>query len=152
MMFRLFVPFILLHFSITCSSQNNQNFDWLIGSWKVNRAKETNVEIWEKLNDSLYSSKSFVVTIKDTTLFETVELKKNNGSWYYIVTASNQNDNKPVSFKLAFIGNKEFICLNLNHDFPTRIAYRLAGKKLFASIEGQLNDNLKKINFDYLPY
>ncbi|MFY8128175.1 MAG: DUF6265 family protein [Chitinophagaceae bacterium] len=133
-------------------AQNHQNFDWLIGKWKAIRTKETNLEIWSKKNDSTYISRSFIVKNNDTALFETVELIKKNNFWNYTVTANNENDNKPISFKLEFIGNKEFISLNLKHDFPTRISYRLVNNNLYASIEGNINNALKKINFDYKKY
>lgn len=138
--------------TIVSFAQNSQNFDWLIGNWRVERPKETNLEVWEKKSNNHYTAKSFSIKNKDTSLFETIELIKSNEVWSYIVTTNNQNDNKPVSFELVFIGNKEFICLNLHHDFPTRIAYRLVDKTLFASIEGNINNKLRKVNFDYTGY
>ena len=138
--------------TIVSFAQNSQNFDWLIGNWRVERPKETNLEVWEKKSNNRYTAKSFSIKNKDTSLFETIELIKSNEVWSYIVTTNNQNDNKPVSFELVFIGNKEFICLNLHHDFPKRIAYRLVDKTLFASIEGNINNKLRKVNFDYTGY
>ena len=138
--------------TIVSFAQNSQNFDWLIGNWRVERPKETNLEVWEKKSNNRYTAKSFSIKNKDTSLFETIELIKSNEVWSYIVTTNNQNDNKPVSFELVFIGNKEFICLNLHHDFPTRIVYRLVDKTLFASIEGNINNKLRKVNFDYTGY
>ena len=138
--------------TIVSFAQNSQNFDWLIGNWRVERPKETNLEVWEKKSNNRYTAKSFSIKNNDTSLFETIELIKSNEVWSYIVTTNNQNDNKPVSFELVFIGNKEFICLNLHHDFPTRIVYRLVDKTLFASIEGNINNKLRKVNFDYTGY
>jgi hypothetical protein len=150
--FKLTFTLVLSILSFFSIAQNQQNFDWLIGKWKVKRTNETNLEVWQKKNDSTYTSKSFTVKNNDTTLFETVELVKINNLWNYIVTANNENDNKPISFTLQFIGFKEFISINPQHDFPTRIAYRLVGSHLFASIEGVVNNKLRKVNFDYKKY
>lgn len=108
-------------------------------------------ELWTKQNDTTYTAKSFTVNKTDTTFDETVELKKQNDNWFYIVTTTQQNNQKPVAFKLIFIGKNEFIATNPKHDFPQRIAYRLIeNKMLYASIEGQMNKKYKKGNYDFL--
>lgn len=128
-----------------------QQFDWLIGKYKISKDNTIIYELWTKQNDTTYTAKSFTVNKTDTTFDETVELKKQNDNWFYIVTTTQQNNQKPVAFKLIFIGKNEFIATNPKHDFPQRIAYRLIeNKMLYASIEGQMNKKYKKGNYDFL--
>lgn len=133
------------------NSTAQTNFDWLLGSWKMPTNKGCIIESWKKQNDSLYIGFSGFVKGKDTIPEETVELKKVNEDWFYIPTTANQNDGKPVSFKVIFARTKEFICENLAHDFPQRINYRLFKKNLLASIEGKVDGVFKKVNYDYVP-
>lgn len=139
---------ILLMFFKT-DAQEKVNFDWLLGYWKVNTSKGSIIENWKKQNDSLYIGFSGFVKNKDTIPEEKVELKKINSDWFYIPTTLNQNNGNPVSFKIIFHKNKEFICENPTHDFPQRINYRRFNKNLFASIEGKVKGIFKKVNYDY---
>lgn len=141
--------FSFLFSAILLKAQVRNNFDWLIGNWKTTKNKITIIESWKKENDSLYVGFSGYIKNKDTIPEETIELKKIGSDWNFIPTTANQNNGKPVSFRVILIQDKEFICENLQHDFPQRISYRLFGKNLFASIEGNINGVFKKSNFDY---
>ena len=133
------------------NAQLKNNFDWLLGTWKINNSKNLIIETWKKQNDSLYIGFSGFVKAKDTIPEETVELKKVGMDWFYIPTTLNQNNGNPVLFKLIINKDKEFICENTEHDFPQRINYRLVGTAtLFASIEGKMKGKYKKINYDYV--
>jgi hypothetical protein len=131
-------------------AQKSDSFAWLVGTWKINTGKGVVVEQWKCLNDSTYRGKSmFVRAAGDSTLQETLELSKRKREWYYTSTVVGQNNNRPVSFKISFLGREEFISENHAHDFPQRIAYRRLGNSLFASIEGKKNEKLSKRNFDF---
>ena len=136
--------------STTAKTQTKNNFDWLLGNWKVSSGKGFIIEKWAKQNDSLYIGVSGFVNNKDTIIEETVALKKINNEWFYIPTVAKQNGNKPVSFKLILINVGEFICENIQHDFPQRINYRLFNNNLLASIEGRVKGTFKKVNYDYI--
>ncbi len=141
----------LLLISVTVNAQSKNNFDWLLGNWKISTDKGFIIESWKKQNDSLYIGFSGFVKGKDTIPEENVELKKIGNDWFYIPTVSKQNDAKPILFKLIFDKGKEFICENIEHDFPQRINYRLFEKNLLASIEGKVKGAFKKVNYDYKP-
>ena len=145
----LFIICFLMIISTT-NAQVKNNFDWLIGNWKMSSSKGLIIEIWKKQNDSLYTGFSGFVKGKDTIPEEKVELKKVGADWFYIPTTLNQNEGNPVAFKIIFNKDKEFICENPIHDFPQRINYRLFNKNILASIEGKVKGVFKKRNYDYV--
>lgn len=131
------------------NAQVKNNFDWLIGNWKTSKKNIVIVESWRKENDSLYIGFSGFIKNNDTIPEETIELKRVGLDWTFIPTTVNQNAGNPISFRLILIQKEEFICENIQHDFPQRINYRLFKKNLLASIEGRINGVFKKSNFDY---
>jgi hypothetical protein len=143
---------IILLCLISCLSfgQRSNTLNWITGTWKVNAGDGFIVEQWKQLNDSTFIGKShFVKATKDSILQETLTIGLKKGEWHYTSTVVGQNGNRPVSFKLTFIGQQEFISTNPEHDFPQRIAYRRIKDDLFASIEGIRRGKLSKQNFDF---
>lgn len=131
-------------------SQQIKAVEWMVGIWKLNTQQGTIVERWTVKNDSTLQGESvFVKPNKDTVPQEKIELTFRNGEWHYTPIVANQNQGKPVSFKLIFIRNNEFVSENPSHDFPQRIAYRRIKQNLFASIEGKRNGRYGKQNFDF---
>ena len=150
---KIFLLFIICFIIIVfkTNAQFNNNFNWLVGTWKINNSKGFIIETWKKQNDSLYIGYSGFIKGKDTIPEEMVELKKLGADWFYIPTTLNQNNGNAIPFKLIFSKDKEFICENPAHDFPQRINYRLVKTAtLFASIEGKSKGMYKKINYDYI--
>lgn len=126
------------------------SFRWLEGTWKMTTARGHIVEIWKTMNDTTYHGRSlFVRAPGDSSLQETLQLKKRGAKWSYISTVTGQNSNEPVSFDLIYVGREEFICENPQHDFPQRIAYRKWKDFILANIEGRNNARYSKRNFDY---
>lgn len=140
----------LLFVSVSAKTQTKNNFDWLLGNWKMSSSKGLIIERWEKQNDSLYNGFSALVKQKDTIPEESIELKRVGNDWFFIPTTLHQNEGNPIVFKLIFNKNKEFICENIEHYFPQRINYRLFAKNLLASIEGKVNNEFKKTNYNYI--
>ncbi len=129
--------------------QENQ-FSWLTGSWALETRNGKMVESWNTESDSLLTGRSVIIRSDGTSaLQETLRLERRKGEWYYISKVEGQNDNRPVSFHVTFIGREEFICENPEHDFPQRIAYRRIDNRMYASIEGRRDGKLRKRNFDF---
>lgn len=151
-MIKYLVAAICLLFGCTSAlSQTNHLFAWLNGTWRLSIGNNAIIERWHIINDSVALGKSFFVqNQKDSALQETIELVQKKGVWYYIPTAINQNEGKPIAFVIIFSKGKEFIAINKEHDFPQRIAYRLVGNNLYASIEGEKNGKYSKRNFDFV--
>ena len=126
------------------------SFDWLVGIWIISNPNGKVVESWSSLKNDVFQGESyFVKTDGEKIPQETMQIKKKNELWYYIPSVKNQNEGKPISFKMIFMGKTEFISENPVHDFPQRISYRRIGDELFATIEGQREGEYSKYNFDY---
>jgi len=66
------------------------------------------------------------------------------------VATANQNDEKPVTFKLVSSENGQFTFENKDNDFPERIIYTNPVKdSLHAWIEGSVNGEAKRIDFSF---
>lgn len=138
-------------FSLLVRAQKNNPFNWLQGNWKFTIGNNYIVEQWKIVNDTVALGISFFIqNQKDSAIEETIELVQKNGVWLYIPTTAKQNESKPIPFTIIYSKEKEFIAINTAHDFPQRIAYRLIGNKLYASIEGEKNKKYRKKNFDYI--
>jgi hypothetical protein len=143
------VSFLLI--SVLANAQKATQFNWLVGTWKMNAGSGHVIEQWKQSNDSTFQGKSlFVKAPGDSVLQESIELSLRKGELSYNPTVVNQNNRQPVKFQIIFIGKGEFICENRVHDFPQRIAYRRIKNSLFASIEGTRNGKYAKVNFDFL--
>jgi hypothetical protein len=113
------------------------NLQWLLGTWRDSSSAGQLYEIWTKVNDTLYSGKSFMIAHTDTVFYETIMLELKGTDLFYIPTVRNQNNEQPVTFKLISDKYGEFIFENKNHDFPQRIIYKNPHPdSLYARIEG----------------
>lgn len=120
--------------------------NWIIGSRKAVVNDNLIIEKWEQENDTVLIGKSYVATVEDTVLMETIQIVQTSETIYYIPTVFDQNDGKPVKFKLKSSDPEQLIFENLDHDFPQRIYYYRKGKNLNAWIEG----NDKRIEFYFI--
>lgn len=70
----------------------------------------------------------------ETPLCKGIRLIKSNTDWNIEVRL--QNNTQAVIFKVSSFNEQEFICENLDNDFPKKIKYWKNGNKLNASISG----------------
>jgi hypothetical protein len=107
------------------------------GTWVMKAKTSTICEEWEKKNNNLLTSRSYRVKGKDTTQQETVALSLQANEIYYTSTVPDQNNAKPVPFKLIESKGMKFTFSNPQHDFPQRIIYEFVNRdSLHAWIEG----------------
>jgi len=134
-------------------AQNSSQFNWMIGVWQLETKAGVIHEQWKIVNDTLLTGTSHLVQSNGVdSLLETIDIIYTGGNWIYQPTVQGQNNEMPVSFKIIFLKEEEFIAENSAHDFPQRITYRRIQTGLYASIEGWKNEAFSKINFDfYLP-
>jgi hypothetical protein len=150
MKFFILFLFILVSYASSLAQTRKVDFNWLVGTWKMNLLGGANIESWEQVNENLYKGKSVRVKGKDSTLQETLEISKKDTVWYYTSTVVNQNNNQPISFKIIYTRPGEFISENPAHDFPQRIAYRrYQSMFMHATIEGNNKGRYSKRNFDF---
>lgn len=121
------------------SKQTADNFEklkWLEGTWIMTNAMagQSGYERWQK--SAPIELRGYGVTMKgmDTVFIEKLRILVREDQLYYV--ADVLENVKPVYFKLTEISNRSFVCENPDHDFPKKIAYRLDGDTLKATISG----------------
>ncbi len=144
---------------ITVSCQKKEKgplhvLEQIEGSWWMpvgeNSGEGVIMEEWKKVNDTLYDGKSFDIINGDSTIYETIELVSSGNDIFYIPTMQDQNDRKPVPFKLTKQEKGKFTFENPEHDFPTTIIYDFQSDSVLnASISGTLNGEVKGMEFLY---
>jgi len=111
--------------------------EWLIGTWGHTSIEGQLVESWTVKNDSVYAGTTYFMVGKDTVFAENITLEQMGSDLYYITQVSNQNDGRPVSFKLTDMKENELVFGNALHDFPQKITYVSKGDSLIAEISGK---------------
>lgn len=96
-----------------------------VGNWSMDNPELKSFEVWTKVNDTLYSGKSFTMNIQK----EELSLMKNGNDWYYVVLINGQNNDEPIPFKLIKQTSSKFIFENKAHDFPQQIEYNFRSEK-----------------------
>jgi hypothetical protein len=110
--------------------------EWLIGTWRHTSLEGTLQESWEVKNDSVYAGTTHFIIGKDTVFTENITLEQLGSDLYYITQVSNQNEGKPVSFKMTNSSKSKLVFENALHDFPQKITYTSKGDSLIAEISG----------------
>ncbi len=113
---------------------------WLTGTWENKTPRGSIYETWTKVNDAELSGKSYVLKEKDTVVFETIRLVREQGNLFYIPTVKDQNQGLPVRFAAKTISETQLVFENPEHDFPQTISYtRISADSLVAEISGNKN-------------
>lgn len=132
---------------------------WLTGVWEMKKPNGTSrLEVWEQKDDKLLYGMGLRVTSKDTVELETMEITFKDDYLWYIPTVRDQNNARPVPFKLIYSEEMTFVFENRAHDFPQRIIYILkpathalkyksaAGDSLFVTLEA---DGMNSFGFQF---
>lgn len=127
---------LLMFAAILVSCANNEkpaetkadlkDFSWLLGKWANKDSSQMYVEFWEQSNDSTYKGNSYMLGNGDTLFSEKLSLELRADGIYYIPVTSNQNEQKPVLFKLvkdSVVAANTLVFENKLHNFPQRIVY-----------------------------
>lgn len=146
----LIIILILMSENLKSQSHTLEEFGFFLGKWKMETSKGTIFEEWKVSDRNKLKGSSYKVKDKDTTLLENLELSIEDDGVYYIPTVINQNDGKPVKFKLLSAKEQVYIFENPEHDFPQRIVYLPKDKNnLRARIEGTYNGSEASSEFIY---
>lgn len=123
-------------------------FEWLNGSWNNTDKEGSYTESWVKTNDSTFTGKSYMIIGKDTVSSETITLEHRMNEVFYVPVVKNQNDGKPVRFKMTLADKGTFVFQNPEHDFPQQIKYvKVTTDSLYAEISGTKKGKTKAIPF-----
>jgi len=122
--------------------------DWLLGKWE-NKSDEGNLlEIWKKVNDSLFIGESYFIKGKDTLHFENIQLKQQGEELFYTTTIRGQNNDKPVTFKQNVEIMKQLVFENPQHDYPRKIVYKpFAKNHLLIEVSGIQQEKLSAVRY-----
>jgi len=132
----------------TCQQDVFNELQQLSGTWRMETKKGALYETWKRISKDEMQGKSFKLNGKDTVVLENVRLSKSSEGLFYIPVLSDQNEGKPVPFKMINSKDQTFVFENKEHDFPQRIIYHLVSKdSIHAWIEG--TENGKEGRSDY---
>ena len=122
--------------------------DWLLGKWE-NKSDEGNLlEIWKKVNDSLFIGESYFIKGKDTLHSENIHLKQQGEELFYIATVKGQNNDKPIAFIHNIGVAKQLMFENPKHDYPRKIVYKpFAKDHLLIEISGIQQEKLSAARY-----
>lgn len=118
----------------------------LIGSWKANMGGSAVYESWQADSSNRFKGMGFSVNGNDTDISEKLIIAATDSGLYYISDVS--HNPAPVYFKMTRQDSTTTVWENPNHDFPTRIIYRLpTADSLHARIEGLRKGKESGIDF-----
>lgn len=119
----------------------------LEGTWKHTGKRGAVYEEWTVVNDKYLQSRGYVIRIDDTLVTERVALTCSSEGIYFTSSVEDQNNKKPVTFKMTSNEGNQFVFENPEHDFPKRIVYRIITRD---SVHAYIDDgaaNTKRQNF-----
>lgn len=128
-----------------------QRISWINGFWKMSSPEGAMTESWMQANDStLTGVGKFTDATGKVLTTEEIRIVLRKDKLWYIPTVSNQNMGKPVSFSEISFTDSMVVFENKGHDFPQRIAYiRQSDTKVLAYIEGEVNGEMERLDFQY---
>lgn len=141
MTYRLALLLVAITISL-CSSiqQTPLVFGHLEGSWLNVSKNGTLIEVWRKKSTTNWEVNSGEIKQGDTLWTEHIIVSNQAGKWLYSPLVFNQNKGKRIDFKVTEIGDSTFTAVNLHHDFPTFIHYKLEAEQLVVTLRGQSVD------------
>jgi hypothetical protein len=129
-------------------AQTVDQLAWLAGCWASERGEAGSGEQWMAPAGGTMLGVSRTVRGARTVEHEFMQIRTGaDGKLVFIALPSGQRE---TSFPLASIGEREVVFENPQHDFPTRVSYRLqADDRLVARIEGQRDGKPRGIDFSF---
>ncbi len=97
----------------------------LIGEWKDEQSDDKSVfhEHWARTDDAFYAGLGFVMSGKDTSFIEHLNIHAGEDGVYYSARIPSQNGGSYVDFALTSAIGDSMVFENKEHDFPQRIVY-----------------------------
>lgn len=143
-----FVGFIVLCAWTTKQINDIKKAEWLIGTWENKTPKGSVYETWNKISETEFAGKSYIIKEKDTLVFENIRLAQEQDGLFYIPIVKKQNDGLPVRFATKTISETQLVFENPQHDFPQIISYtKITSDSLVAEISGNKNGQKRRQMF-----
>jgi len=146
-----YLAVIIALFFVACATNDPyKKMNRLSGLWQTDTGEGILYEEWSKSNNGVMLGKSYMINGADSIVFERVELAKKDSGIYYIPTVKDQNESRPVYFKMISSNDSAFTFENKLHDFPQRIIYRfVTNDSIVARIEGNVKGSLQYLEYFY---
>lgn len=122
---RAFIKISFALILISCSVSGPGLPHWLEGNWETGNSSGFTGENWQMINDTLITGKGLANVNGQLLEMEEISIFISKGELYYGARVSEQNDGRQIFFKATFIGEEHLVFENPEHDFPTRIVYKL---------------------------
>lgn len=119
---------------------------WLAGCWELTRGNRHVTEQWTRADGGTMLGLSRTISNGRTVEYEFIVIRESGGQLEYVAKPSRQPEAVFTSVRIAA---DEVIFENLQHDFPTRIHYRLRPEGLHATIEGTVKGSRRAIEFPF---
>ena len=118
----------------TLSAQTLEDLDWMSGYWKLSQGGATLEELWTPASGGMMVGVNRTVYPNGRASFEFLRIVKTDSSIVYLASPGGAS---PTAFTLTEVTGSKAVFENLEHDFPQRIIYSLAGNQLTARIEDE---------------
>lgn len=124
--------------------------NWIAGNWENSSDSSQFLESWEKINDSIFRGEAFVIEGGETVFSEKISIEKNGNDIFYFANVADQNNGKPIPFKIISSAITELTFENKEHNFPNKIIYtHISEDSLIVKIEGIKEG---KNHSEYFPF
>jgi predicted enzyme related to lactoylglutathione lyase len=143
MLLKIIIATFVILFPMFAFAQDEQ-FDWLIGKWRMDSNKFESYEEWQK-TDGRISGQSYRMRNGQKVVTEYLFIEKFADLWTYIAAPKGQTI---TLFALVSSTNNEFIFENKEHDFPQQIIYAIdSDKTIKATVKGEKMGQEKRFSF-----
>jgi hypothetical protein len=140
----LILLFILILSS--CSSPKPELPLWLEGEWRTNNKSGFVGENWILKNDTLLAGEGLVHVGGQYRVMEEISIFSSDEQLYYGAKVSGQNESRQILFKATHVAPGHLVFENPQHDFPTRIVYKLKEKTVLeVNISGRDEEDTRTI-------
>lgn len=121
-----------------------QDFQWLIGRWKLG---DRNIyEVWKQADGQLIGE-AFEVKGSDTIVTEVISLQFYKNAFHYIPDVA--GDQPAIDFVITSSDNTGFVAENPNHDFPKKIVYQYSSEDKQEKINAVIEGGGKSISYSF---
>lgn len=142
---------ISILFAVSCSGPGarteHPDLDWLEGRWFAREAGFH--ENWERSGNNELRGAGFTLENGDTLFSETLRIFHSDTGTFYQALMQEQNEGKPVYFKLVHHEPDSLVFSNPNHDFPNYIIYKkLAEDSLRVHVRDGLGEDSRGFSME----
>ncbi|MDX1591734.1 MAG: DUF6265 family protein [Balneolaceae bacterium] len=125
----------LLLFTLSCSENEIDDFDFLIGTWKVEN--QNLYETWNRVDENELRGRGYRIVENQEVTFETLAIKLIDNQVVYEATVPEQNEGATIRFLLNPEIEARYSFENPDHDFPKKIQYlKISDNEIMVSVMG----------------